>query len=69
MDEIEKIKKEIEQIKKRNGWVEVDVICQSSFTAPEVLARWSDWQKAIKKFSKSSNIQVRRASLVMQNLS
>ncbi|MCL5410487.1 MAG: DNA alkylation repair protein [Patescibacteria group bacterium] len=56
-------------LSKTNGWVEVDVICQSSFTAPEVLARWGDWQKAIKKFSKSSNIQVRRASLVMQNIS
>lgn len=56
-------------LSRTNGWVEVDVICQSSFTAPEVLARWSDWQKAIKKFSKSSNIQIRRASLVLQTLS
>lgn len=61
-----KLKKWLE---KTNGWVEVDVICQSAYTAPEVLARWDDWEKAIKDFSKSRNIQVRRASLVLQCLS
>ncbi len=56
-------------LKNTHGWVEVDVICQSSFTAPEVLARWDGWQKTIKKFAKSENIQLRRASLVLQNVS
>lgn len=50
-----------------HGWVEVDVICQSAYTAPEVLANWQNWEKLIKDYSKSMNIQVRRASLVLQN--
>lgn len=56
-------------LKKTNGWVEVDVICQSSFTAGEVLSCWHEWEKSIQEFAKSDNIQVRRASLVLQNLS
>lgn len=47
--------------------MEVDVICQSAYTAPEVLANWQNWEKLIKDYSKSMNIQVRRASLVLQN--
>lgn len=51
---------------KARGWVEVDVICQSSFTGFEVLQRWPDWEKMINKFSKSDVISLRRASLVLQ---
>ncbi|MFA5927243.1 MAG: DNA alkylation repair protein [Patescibacteria group bacterium] len=51
------------------GWVEVDVICQSSYTGQEVLDRWDEWQKMIKKFRESDIISLRRASLVLQNLS
>lgn len=54
-------------LSKARGWVEVDVICQSSYTACEVLERWAEWQKMIKKFSKSEIISLRRASLVLQN--
>ncbi|HOX40915.1 MAG TPA: DNA alkylation repair protein [bacterium] len=49
------------------GWVEVDVICQSSYSGAEVLENWDEWQEMIRKFSASDNISLRRASLVLQN--
>lgn len=49
------------------GWVEVDVICQSTYTPDEVLVRWTEWQKMIRKFSRSDKISLQRASLVLQN--
>lgn len=48
------------------GWVEVDVICQSSYTGEEVKESFAKWEKAINKFSKSRIISLRRASLVLQ---
>jgi len=53
-------------VAKTQGWAECDIICQSLFSEKEVLERWNNWQKAIRKFSKSKNIQLRRASLVLQ---
>lgn len=47
------------------GWAEVDSLCQSNFTADEMLPRWDAWKKILKKFSKDGNIQKRRASLVL----
>ena len=47
------------------GWAENDVLCQSNFTAENILNRWSDWQKWLKEFNQSSNINKRRASLVL----
>lgn len=47
------------------GWAEVDGICQSNFTAEEMLSGWSVWKKTIERFSKSNNIHKRRASLVL----
>ena len=47
------------------GWAENDVLCQSNFTAENVLNRWSDWEKWLKEFNQSSNINKRRASLVL----
>lgn len=49
-----------------NGWAECDSICQSLFSEKEVLDHWSDWQETIKKFARDKNIQIRRASLVLQ---
>lgn len=49
-----------------SGWAECDSICQSLFSEKEVLENWADWQKTIRKFSRSKNIQLRRASLVLQ---
>jgi len=47
------------------GWAENDVLCQSIFTAENVLNRWSDWSKILKKFNQDENINKRRASLVL----
>jgi 3-methyladenine DNA glycosylase AlkD len=54
-------------LSKAKGWVEVDVICQSSFSGEEVQENYEKWEKAISKFSKSKIISLRRASLVLQN--
>jgi 3-methyladenine DNA glycosylase AlkD len=48
-----------------HGWAEIDVLCQSNFTAKEVLSRWSEWKKLLKKFLVDKNISKRRASLVL----
>jgi 3-methyladenine DNA glycosylase AlkD len=47
------------------GWAENDLLCQSNFTAEEVLDRWYEWQKLLIKFSQDRNIHKRRASLVL----
>ncbi len=49
-----------------SGWAECDGICQSLFRENEVLDRLDEWQKTIIKFSNDQNIQLRRASLVLQ---
>lgn len=48
-----------------NGWAETDVLCQSNFTADELLSNWDIWKKLLKKFSESTNIHKRRASIVL----
>ncbi len=47
------------------GWAENDVLCQSIFTAENVLNKWNKWEKILKKFNQDSNINKRRASLVL----
>jgi 3-methyladenine DNA glycosylase AlkD len=47
------------------GWAEVDVLCQSSFGAQEVLEKWNQWEKILQQFVKDKNIHKRRASLVL----
>ncbi len=46
-------------------WCEVDSLCQSTFIADEVLKRWKEWGKLLKRFVKSENISKRRASIVL----
>ncbi|MFA5157632.1 MAG: DNA alkylation repair protein [Patescibacteria group bacterium] len=53
-------------ILKTSGWAECDGIVQSLFTGKEILERMDEWQKSIPKFSSNKNIQLRRASLVIQ---
>ena len=48
-----------------HGWAEDDVLCQSIFTAENVLNNWSEWAKILKKFNQDSNVNKRRASLVL----
>jgi 3-methyladenine DNA glycosylase AlkD len=47
------------------GWAEIDCLCQSAFTAEEVLSNWSQWQPLLEKFATDKNISKRRASLVL----
>jgi len=47
------------------GWSQVDSLCQSTFSAKEVLTNWPEWEKVIRKFSTDKNINKRRASLVL----
>ncbi len=49
------------------GWAEVDTICQSNFTAAEMMAHWKEWKELLIALSKSDNIHKRRASLVLLN--
>jgi 3-methyladenine DNA glycosylase AlkD len=49
------------------GWAEVDGTCQSTFTPKEVLARWEEWDKFLRGLANDSNINKRRASLVLLN--
>jgi len=47
------------------GWAEIDSLCQSNFTADEMLSSWKEWKQLLVSFSKSKNISKRRASLVL----
>ncbi|OQB05900.1 MAG: DNA alkylation repair enzyme [bacterium ADurb.Bin212] len=49
-----------------NGWAECDSICQSLFDFKEVLERWTEFENIINECRISKNIQLRRASLVLQ---
>jgi 3-methyladenine DNA glycosylase AlkD len=46
------------------GWAEIDGLCQSTFTAEEMLPKWNEWERFIRRLSKDKNINKRRASLV-----
>lgn len=48
-----------------HGWAEIDCLCQSNFSAKEILVDWTTWKDLIKKFSHNNNISKRRASLVL----
>ncbi len=47
------------------GWAEVDSLCQSVFTADEMLARWEEWKRLLVALRASPNVHKRRASLVL----
>ena len=47
------------------GWAENDVLCQSNFTSEILLSNWQNWKIILKEFNKNSNINKRRASLVL----
>ncbi|MDI7275093.1 MAG: DNA alkylation repair protein [Anaerolineae bacterium] len=47
------------------GWAETDSLCQSTFTAAELLSRWEEWQALLEKLVGDQNIHKRRASLVL----
>lgn len=47
------------------GWAEVDAVCTGKYTIHELPADWKKWAPLLKRFSKSKNINKRRASLVL----
>ncbi len=47
------------------GWAETDVLCQSPFTAEDLLSRWDSWHQLLSKLSQDENVHKRRASLVL----
>lgn len=47
------------------GWAEVDSLCQSNFSAEEVLTQWDEWQRLLTKLASDDNVHKKRASLVL----
>ncbi|MCD4670159.1 MAG: DNA alkylation repair protein [Actinomycetia bacterium] len=47
------------------GWGQVDSLCQSRFSADDILLNWKQWEKLLRKLNNSPNINKRRASLVL----
>jgi 3-methyladenine DNA glycosylase AlkD len=47
------------------GWAEVDSVCTGDYTVTEIPANWKVWKEQLSKFTKSENINKRRASLVL----
>ncbi|PWU23249.1 hypothetical protein C5B42_03735 [Candidatus Cerribacteria bacterium 'Amazon FNV 2010 28 9'] len=47
------------------GWAEIDTLCQSTYSAKELLSHWRVWKRLLIQFSKDPNISKRRASLVL----
>ena len=47
------------------GWAEVDSLCQSKFTAIEVLENWKEWERLLTKLASDNNVHKKRASLVL----
>ena len=52
-------------LKNRGGWGEIDTLCQSTFTAEDLLSQWHKWQLTLDHLRNSNNINLRRASLVL----
>lgn len=47
------------------GWAEVDAVCTGKYTIHQLPDDWKKWAPLLKRFSKSKNINKRRASLVL----
>lgn len=47
------------------GWAEIDTLCQSNFTAEELLSTWHVWEELLKRFVVSQHVAKKRASLVL----
>ncbi|MCL5784330.1 MAG: DNA alkylation repair protein [Patescibacteria group bacterium] len=47
------------------GWDEVDSLCQSSFSAQDILDNWQSWEKLFQKLVSDPDVHKRRASLVL----
>ena len=49
------------------GWAEVDALCHNVFTAEDMLADWAAWEALLLRLAVHSNINKRRAALVLLN--
>ena len=47
------------------GWAEIDSVCTGKYTITEIPLQWKIWKTLTSTFSKSKNINKRRASLVI----
>lgn len=47
------------------GWAEVDVLCTGTYTISEIPENFTAWKKLLIAFSKSKQIEKRRASIVL----
>ena len=54
-----------ESLEKTEGWAETDILCQSNFSAEDILSKWKEWKEFLIGISKDKNIHKRRASLVL----
>jgi 3-methyladenine DNA glycosylase AlkD len=52
-------------LNRAQGWAEVDSICQSKFTAEELLSNWKEWKSLLTRLASDDNIHKKRASLVL----
>lgn len=52
-------------LKYLEGWAEVDSLCTGRYSEKEIISQWPAWKLLLQKLSKSKNIQLRRASLVL----
>jgi len=48
-----------------HGWGEVDSLCQSKFSASELLGNWREWESLLANLSSQENVHKKRASLVL----
>jgi 3-methyladenine DNA glycosylase AlkD len=66
-----KLRKEIDPwlvdawLENLTGWAQVDSLCQSKFTAEDMLDKWDVWKSVLDALNLSSNVNKRRASLVL----
>ena len=71
LESMPKLRKHVEPkyidvwLNRLHGWAEVDSLCQSKFTATEVLGNWKEWKRLLTKLASDSNVNKRRASLVL----
>jgi 3-methyladenine DNA glycosylase AlkD len=46
------------------GWAEIDAVCTNKYSRTHLLIQWKLWEPLLIKFSKSKNLNKKRASLV-----
>lgn len=71
LESLPKLRKTVEPryldvwLNRLHGWAEVDSLCQSKFSAIEVLANWKEWEALFCKLTSDDSVHKKRASLVL----